>query len=195
MLAENDRRTLKEAGIEDPDSLLSIAASYIREHPLTSTSLMGNALSATEKAFLKRAGAAGVDKIHSDAVVDNIMVIASEYAQLVARSLGQKAVAQKFGVSPSRIRQRISNHTLYTIDRIDGRVCPEWQFSENATLPGLEQILAVISKEAHPVAVERFFLNKSADLVSETIGDTLSPREWLMTGHPPEAVLLLAREL
>ncbi len=102
MLAEDDRLTLEEAGIMDPDSLLSIAAAYIREHRLTATSLMANALSSHEKDFLKRGGAVGVDTIRSNTAVNNIMVIASEYAQLVARSLGQQAVAQKLGVSPSR---------------------------------------------------------------------------------------------
>lgn len=72
---------------------------------------------------------------------------------------------------------------------------PRFQFTGHATLPGLDKVLAAISPEAHPIAVQRFFLGLSGDLYADSLSRTLSPRDWLLTGHAVEAVVILAHDL
>ena len=62
-------------------------------------------------------------------------------------------------------------------------------------MPGLRHVLRAISAEAHPVAVERFFRIPVPDLHSAEIDESLSVRDWLLTGHPVAPVVVLAGEL
>lgn len=195
MLAERDLRTLEEAGITNIDSLASAAAAFLRAHPIYPVQPMPNALLEQEEAFLFRGGAAGVGVHNPRSATENVAVIAGEYAQMVATASSQQDVARRLDVSTSRIRQRLDRGSLYAIDGPSGRVCPQFQFADGGTLPGLEAVLGVMSPTAHPVAVQRFFLTASPDLESEALGQILSPRDWLLTGHSPEPVMLLAREL
>ncbi len=195
MLAEQDLLTLREAGITDPNQLLAAAAAFLRANPIYRVLPIPNALSAGEEAFLRAGGARGVGQVNPEAVAVNVAVIAGEYAEMDATAYTQQEVAKRLGVSTSRVRQRLDNRSLYGIDRAGGRVCPRFQFSDGRTLPGLETVLAALSEQAHPVAVQRFFLTVHPDLESEGLGAALSPRDWLMTGHDPAAVATLAREL
>jgi hypothetical protein len=195
MISEYDMYTLRQAGIASIDALASAAAAFLREHSIAGAEPMLNALSEQEEDFLRQGGAAGVDVYDPSITARNVTVIAAEYAQMVAAAYTQKEAAECLGVGASRIRQRIDAGTLYAIDGPGGRVCPRWQFSAGGTLPGLERVLEAIGKEAHPLAVQRFFLAASPDLESKLQGQALSPRDWLLTGHSPEPVALLAREL
>ena len=195
MLAEKDLRTLQEAGITNIETLASAAAAFLRAHPIYTVQPMPNALSEQEEAFLLQGGADGVGAYNKCSTAENITTIAGEYAQMVATAYSQQEVAKRLGVSTSRIRQRLDNGSLFAVDGPAGRVCPKFQFAEGSTIPGLEAVLGVMSKEAHPVAVQRFFLTVSPDLESETLGWAVSPRDWLLTGHSPDPVILLAREL
>ncbi|VAX14570.1 hypothetical protein MNBD_GAMMA24-1592 [hydrothermal vent metagenome] len=194
MALAEDRRTLEEANI-DVDDLISEAAAIVRQTDLFLRNPLTDALSEQEAAFLRRGGAVGLDEPLKDRSRKNIMVIASEYAEMVAHAYTQKEVADLLKVTTSRIRQRIDAGTLYSIESNRGRVCPRWQFSQAATLPGIERVLKAISSKAHPVAVQHFFLSISADLESPTLNQTLSPRDWLISGHNPDAVVILANEL
>lgn len=195
MLPERDRQTLFEAGIEDPESVEIAAAQFVREHPLYAPVMMNGALIEHEEDYLRSSGAVGVDEPDQKSIIRNITLVASEYATMVASAYSQKAVAKQLGVSTSRIRQKIRDGSLYAISGSGGRVCPRWQFYESGTLPGIEYVLAAISKEAHPVAVQRLFLNVSPDLESPALGTVVSPRDWLITGHSPDNVIVLAQAL
>lgn len=99
-------------------------------------------------------------------------------------------------IPADRVRQRIQDRTLYAVEGLAGQwVFPRFQFADGRCLPGLEAVLAAINSQAHPVAVQRFFLMQTVDLESLEIGRALSPREWLASGHPPDPVVMLAREL
>lgn len=195
MLAEKDLRTLEAAGITRVETLVSAAAAFLRAHPIYPLQPMVNALSEREEAYLRQGGAVGVGAYNARGAGENVATIAGEYAQMVATAYGQQSAARHLGVSTSRIRQRLDSGSLYAIDGPSGRICPAFQFAEDGTLPGLEAVLRAISTDAHPVTVQRFFLTVSPDLVSDTLGRALSPRDWLLTGHSPEPVMLLAREL
>ena len=195
MLTEADRTTLAEAGITNIDRLASAAAAFLRAHPIYEVPPVTNALSETEESFLRDAGARGVGAWSDDSAADNVAVIAGEFAQMVTTALSQKAVAELLGVSTSRIRQKLEADELYAVRTTGGRVCPRFQFGPRGTLPGLESVLRALHTEAHPVAVQRFFMDVHPDLESEALKRALSPHEWLLTGHSPETLVVLAREV
>ena len=195
MLTEADRTTLAEAGITNIDRLASAAAAFLRAHPIYEVPPVTNALSETEESFLRDAGARGVGAWSDDSAADNVAVIAGEFAQMVTTALSQKEVAELLGVSTSRIRQKLEAGELYAVRTTGGRVCPRFQFGPGGTLPGLESVLRALHTEAHPVAVQRFFMDVHPDLESETLNRALSPHEWLLTGHSPETLVVLAREV
>jgi hypothetical protein len=115
---------------------------------------------------------------------------------MIASALSQSQAAQLLGVDQSRIRQRIGQGTLYTITGENNvKVLPRFQFTDEGVLPGLEKVLPVINNEAHPIAVQRFFLTVSSDLYSEELQANLSPRDWLISGHNPDAVVRMAADL
>ncbi len=128
-------------------------------------------------------------------VIDNIVQLASEYVVLIETAHSQKAVAKQLNVSTSRVRQRIDAGSLYAVRSDHGRVCPTWQFHEGRVLPGLDKVLSVIDKSLNPLSIQRFFITISPDLESATLGAALSPRDWLLTGHSVNDVILLAESL
>ena len=195
MITESDRSVLAEAGITNIESLATAAAAFLRAHPIYAAEPVTNALSQQEEAFLRQGGAVGVGAYNAHQAARNVAVIAGEFAQMVATALSQKAVAALLGVSTSRIRQKLESGMLYAVPGPGGRVCPRFQFGQAGTLPGLEGVLREISPEAHPVAIQRFFLTVHPDLESEELGRALSPREWLLTGHPSGPVIELASEV
>lgn len=195
MLADQDRQTLQDAGIPDTDRLLAALAALIRKHPIYRIPTIPNALSAQEEAFLSAGGAVGVGSSSNDAAAENIAMIAKEYAEMESTAYSQQEVARLLNVTTSRVRQRLDNGSLYCISGVGGRVCPCFQFVDNRILPGLEIVLGALSKSAHPVAIHRFFLSVQPDLISKELGRALSPRDWLTTGHDPEEVAVLVREL
>ena len=198
MIASRDIKVLKEAGIDSPDLVVSAAAAFLRAHPVNVVGAVENALSEEEEAILIRNGAEGVQSTTSEiqqAMKNNTATIAGEYAQMVNTALTQKEAADRLTVSASRIRQRIDDGTLFALDTPNGRVCPLFQFDQSSTIPGLQKVLAEIGSDAHPVVVQRFFLQELPDLVSDVAGTTLSPRDWLIVGHDVEPIIVLARDI
>lgn len=198
MATQNDMQVLIDAGIQDTDMLVAAAAAFLRAHPVDVVGSVGNALTQEEEAFLLRSGAKGVRAKKANiarATAKNTAVIAGEYAQMVSTALSQKETASRLGVSVSRIRQRLDDGSLYALKTPGGRVCPLFQFNGGATLPGLGTVLNAISDGAHPVVVQRFFVQENADLVSAVADKALSPRDWLIAGHDVDAVMILASEL
>lgn len=196
MLAERDRQTLAAVGIDNIEQLATAAAAFLRHYPIHAAPALANALSADEEAFLRQGGAVGVGERQPAQSAKAVAELAAEYAQMLASAYTQQQTAELLGVTTSRVRQRMDEHSLYAITGIvGGRVCPRFQFTDHAILPGLDKVLAALSIEAHPIAVQRFFLGVSNDLYSDTLGHTLSPRDWLVTGHSVESLLVLAREL
>ncbi|MCB1675779.1 MAG: hypothetical protein KDI01_05785 [Halioglobus sp.] len=195
MLTEIDRATLAEAGVTSIERLASAAAAFLREYPIYETAPVTNALSEAEADFLHAAGARGVGTWSDNSAADNVAVIAGEFAQMVSTAFNQKEVAALLGVGTSRIRQKLEAGDLYAVRTTGGRVCPRFQFGPDGTLPGLEAVLRALPPQAHPVAVQRWFVHEQADLESDTLARALSPRDWLLSGHPVEAVVALAREV
>lgn len=185
----------QQMGIEGgAEAVTHAAATFIRLHPLYSVPPTSKDLSEYELKVLEEGGFPKVPDTVS--LGDNIAIVAGEVGVLIACALTQSQAAQLLGVDQSRIRQRISQGTLYTImGENNVKVLPRFQFTDAGVLPALEKVLAVINKEAHPIAIQRFFLTVSADLSSEELHANLSPRDWLITGHNPDAVVRMAADL
>lgn len=195
MLAERDEKTLRAAGITDPNQVLSAAAAFLRQFPVYPGSIRPNALTADEKALLGAHGAVGLDGVDSRALAANLANISAEFADMALTALNPKAVAALLGVGDSRVRQLTAEGVLYTITGSSGRVYPRFQFTDTGVLPGLKVVLAALSDKAHPVAVQRLFLTPHPDMESPQLGAAVSPRDWLTSGHDPAAVAVLAAEL
>ena len=191
---ETMSRAFQSAGITDENAVLEAAAAFIMRHPPLHP-LATNALSMEEQEVLRTGGATTAVREKSDYLSGNIATIAGEFGQMAAGSLSLADTAEYLGVTPSRIRQRIAARSLYVINGPNGRVCPRFQFIDGSSLRGLDQVLPTIRNDAHPVIVQRFFFTISPDLEAEILDCDLSPRDWLLAGHDPQAVVLLAREL
>ena len=194
---KSDIETLAEAGI-NIDQLVSATAHYVRNQTLFRFRHFHQGLNRDEQEFLYRAGVPNTDDSQlTNKIATKLAESASEYGALIAQSLPQKSVADRLGVSPSRIRQRIDQGTLYAVPTAQGRVCPVWQFEGNETLPGLDIVLKAMHPKAHPIAIQRFFTSPQPDLEIELEGRLveLSPVEWLKSGYPPEEVALLIQDI
>jgi uncharacterized protein YifE (UPF0438 family) len=132
-------------------------------------------------------------------VEDPLVQTAAELTALLRESLSTAAAAERLGVEPSRIRQRLTSQppTLYGIRLESGWVVPEFQLDGSKLIPGIADVVARLDPELHPVSVFRWFTGPSPDLAFEQNEEarTLSPREWLRLGLPVQAVLGLAAEL
>ncbi len=136
---------------------------------------------------------------------DPLARTASEYGALLKDSLTTRETAQRLGVHPSRIRQRLTAQppTLYGIRLGDGswRVL-SFQLDGDQLLPGIDEVVAEFARELHPLSVHRWFTMRNVDLLvedpalpGELLGEQLSPRDWLLNGLSPKVAANLARDL
>jgi len=194
-MTRNAKDIFQQMGIEGgAEAVTNAAATFIRLHPLTTFPPSSRDLSENDLKLLEEGG---FPKTPDDiSLSDNIAIIASEVGVMIASALSQSQAAQWLGVNQSRIRQRISQATLYAITG-DNRtkVLPRFQFTEKGALPGLEKVLLMINKEAHPVVIQRFFVAASVDLYSDELKTNLSPRDWLISEYSPDLIVKMAADL
>lgn len=131
---------------------------------------------------------------------DPLVQTAAEFAALLKESLPTSAAAERLGVDPSRIRQRLTSEppSLYGIRLDSGWVIPEFQLDRDKPIPGISDVVARLDPELHPVSVFRWFTSPNTDLVVEREGAdsrSLSPRDWLRLGLPVQPVADLASHL
>jgi hypothetical protein len=100
------------------------------------------------------------------------------------------------GVNPSRVRQKLvgPGRSVFGIKIRDEWVLPRFQFAEKGTVPGIEDVIAVLDVDLHPVAVQRWFTTPNPDLETDE-GSVLSPLDWLRTGQASEVTVELAQNL
>jgi hypothetical protein len=123
---------------------------------------------------------------------------ALEYARLLQSSLNVEQAATRLDVNPSRIRQRLAAEprTLYGVKEGRSWRLPEFQFAGRKLVPGIDQVFAVLPRDLHAVAVQRWFKTPHSDLHADPEeGQSIAPLDWLRTGRSPEVVAELAREI
>ena len=194
-MARNAEDIFQKMGIEGgAEAVTHAAATFIALHPLFTRPPSSSDLSEHDLRVLEEGGFPL--KATPESLSDNMAIIAGEVGVMIASALSQSQAAQLLGVDPSRVRQRISQGTIYAIAGENNvKVLPRFQFTDKGVLPGLDKILPVIHHDAHPIAVQRFFLTVSTDLYSEELHTFLSPRDWLITGHSPAPVIRMAADL
>ncbi|MCP5113015.1 MAG: hypothetical protein GY953_19480 [bacterium] len=73
---------------------------------------------------------------------------------------------------------------------------PEFQFDGDAVLAGIGDVVAALDPELHPIAIQNWFAIPNPDLIARDLGEkTLSPRDWLRLGFPPQSVAERAKHL
>ena len=79
----------------------------------------------------------------------------------------------------------------------DARRLPLFQFDDTGRpIPNVLKVIRRIDRTIHPVGVFNWFTSPSPDLANcETDFEPISPRDWLLRGHPFEPVSRLAGQL
>ncbi len=128
---------------------------------------------------------------------DPLSRTAARYAALLATSYTTSEVARMLGRTEGRIRQRISDGTLYGLEAGGrGHRLPAFQFEGGEEVPNVGKVLKALRRDPHPVEVENWFTLPNPDLYLDREEDRpVSPREWLLSGGGPEALIPLAEEL
>jgi hypothetical protein len=175
-------------------------AALARNRPLTiaATGILGRAghsdLTAAEEAALRGVGAFKDDTpIHVDD--DPLIKSQAQYMALLEESLSAAQAAKLLGVDVSRIRQRLRDRSLFGVEHEGTWRLPRFQFERRLVIPGLARVLKALPEDLFPLDVIDWFVLADADLQLESDAAALSPREWLVSGRPVEAVVALARDL
>ncbi|MBI5442590.1 MAG: hypothetical protein HY900_15415 [Deltaproteobacteria bacterium] len=119
----------------------------------------------------------------------------AELTAILETSLSTDEAARRLGVQQSRIRQRLTERTLYGIRRGNRWVLPTFQFAGDSTIPGIEVVIRSLAPDVHPVELVRWLTTPDPELHSESLGKDLSPLDWLRLGNSPERVAANARDL
>ena len=147
-------------------------------------------LPAEEQALLKGAGMRMAERAGAP---DPLLDYATCFAALLDTSLTPTEAALRLGVTPTRVRQLISDGALYAF-RVDRNLrIPLFQFQGNGLLPNLAPVNAALTSDLDPVSVWRWFSAPDPEL--ETEAGPLSPLSWLKSGRDPEVVIAIARQL
>ena len=144
-----------------------------------------------EQAILRDAGFAL--KRRADPSADSLAASIVKYAALVERSLSANEASDKLGLTPSRVRQMISDRSVYSflIDR--KRHIPNFQFEGDRLTPNIARVNRALPREMHPVAVYNWYSQPHVDLFVDGDPDnTVSPLDWLRTGRDADRVVFLA---
>ena len=93
------------------------------------------------------------------------------------------------------MRQRLRERSLYGLEYEGAWRLPRFQFERRLIIPGLAQILKALPPDLFPLDVLDWFLLPEAELQLESDAAPLSPRAWLLSGRPIDAVVKVARDL
>lgn len=113
--------------------------------------------------------------------------------RLISEALTVDEAAGALGVTPGRIRQRLSAGELVHLRRADGQaVLPRWQICDGRVVPRLQELFAD-APDLHPLVVARFMTAAHPDL--ELDEEAVSPIDWLLTGGEVEPVAELLHSI
>lgn len=136
---------------------------------------------------------AGGFDIKESANSDPLAETATVFAALLSTGLNTRDAAKRLGVQDTRIRQMLTERTMYGFHINHRWKIPEFQFAANALVPNIGRVNVALDLDLHPVAVYQWYVTPEADL--EMKGQSLSPLAWLKAGYPVEPVLQSAPEI
>jgi excisionase family DNA binding protein len=186
------RAALDEAGIDaSPSEFLRLvrdAVDSIRAVPALDP---GEQLSTTEVEALERGGFdIGHPRRGEEGPLSSTV---AAYVAMMDDALSVGEAAKKLRVDQSRIRQLLSNRSLFGVKvRSEWRL-PRFQFANRGVLPGIQEVLRAMPGDLHPVEVLKWLSNPDPDL---EIGEqSLSPLDWLRSGGDPQRAGDTAKDL
>lgn len=155
----------------------------------------GREFTLREAGVLRRGGLdlfAGNDEEREDALGET----AASYALMLSAALSTEEAAGRLGVSEGRVRQRLKERSLYGIRTPKGHRLAAFQFAESGEVPNVGAVLRSLDQGLHPVAIENWFTLPDPDLYLGGYEERpVSPREWLLAGGSPAAVVPPAGDL
>jgi hypothetical protein len=188
----------REAQVRDLEDVLAGAGSRLSVGDLAAglRSLLAGALvrdespmTAAEAAYLREHSGLpveGGEDLARAAVNRGVQAV----TQVVATSLSAAEVAARADVDASTVRHWVGRGEVLSV-AARGKRFPAFQFGEDGRpLPGLREVLAALPEGLHPLSVDRLMTSPDTDLVVE--GRPVSPREWLLAGGDPAAVVAVA---
>jgi hypothetical protein len=131
-----------------------------------------------------------------DAVVAAAALAAAAYDEIVEAALSVDDAAERLGVNPSRVRQRLGEGSLYGIKHAGAWRLPSFQFTKRGLVRGIDVVLRALPADLSALAVVRWFETPNPDLCTRDDDErALTPLEWLAAGHPADAAAELANAL
>jgi hypothetical protein len=151
-------------------------------------------LSAAELTALGGVGAFKND-VPVTADSDPLLRSQAQYMALLEESLSAAEAAKLLRVDVTRVRQRLRERSLYGLEYEGAWRLPRFQFERRLIIPGLAQVLKNLPQDLFPLDVLDWFLLPEPELKLESDQTPLSPRAWLLSGRPIDAVAKVARDL
>ncbi|MGC1457189.1 MAG: hypothetical protein WA825_02805 [Steroidobacteraceae bacterium] len=151
-------------------------------------------LSASELTALRGVGAFK-DDVPVNADSDPLLRSQAQYMALLEESVSTAEAAKLLRVDVTRVRQRLRERSLYGLEYEGAWRLPRFQFERRLIIPGLAQILKALPPDLFPLDVLDWFLLPEPELQLESDAAPLSPRAWLLSGRPIDAVVKVARDL
>ncbi|WP_433613349.1 hypothetical protein [Prescottella agglutinans] len=142
-------------------------------HGLAAADPAAPALSEHDAALLAEAGFVTDPAAAAAARVDRDI----RMQDLVHSSLSVTDAAQRLGVTTARIRQRLTDGTLWAFDSGQGRLLPPAQFTAAGAVPHLEKVLPLLGKDLHPLTVQALLTQPQPSLTLD--GRPVSIVTWL----------------
>ena len=175
-------------------------AALAHNRPLTTVFAMpagrhlAGELCAAELTALRGVGAFKND-VPVNADSDPLLRSQAQYMALLEESLSAAEAAKLLGVDVTRVRQRLRERSLYGLEYEGTWRLPRLQFERRLVIPGLAQVLKALPPDLFPLDVVDWFLLPEPELQLESDAAPLSPRAWLLSGRPIDAVVKVARDL
>ncbi|MGH9073284.1 MAG: DNA-binding protein [Acidimicrobiales bacterium] len=123
-----------------------------------------------------------------------VMANAARMSAMATEALSVAAASSRLGIDPTRVRHRLAARRLYGIRRPGGWRLPSWQFLPgDGLVPGIDEVLAALPSDLHPLAVWGFLAARVPELAVG--GEAMSPLKWLVSGGGPGRVVALGASL
>jgi hypothetical protein len=150
-------------------------------------------LTASEEHALARGG---VEPVSEEDLAVVQARAASAFQELRDASLTVDEAAVRLRVNTSRVRQRLGERSLYGLKDGNTWLLPAFQFRPKGLVPGVGVVVRSLPPDISPLAAAQWFTSPNPDLCTRDEDERpLTPLQWLLGGHPPEAAAELAAAL
>lgn len=186
------RTALQDVGIDvSPSRFLELVRDATESLRTVRSLDPGQQLSASEAEVLERGGFSLKHSRRAEA--QPLSRTVAVYVAMMDDALSVAEAAKRLRVDQSRIRQLLSNGSLYGLKVKGEWRLPRFQFTTRGLVPGIQQLLRALPEDLHPVEVLTWLSSPDPDL--EVGEQSLSPLEWVRSGGDPERASVVARDL